>query len=675
MLVDLASIRVAATLVVVALAVGSTSAKGAEPVRSVSIEPPKAFPATGEPSRIVAGDFNNDGRNDVAVTEQLLWNDDATTPPIATSVLVGDGTGALGPETQYLHGRSFWRSLISLDVNGDDDPDLVSTGSSGGGGGWSSVLYGSAEASFAPVASGIGLDPTEVPASLTSADLNHDAHRDLVLFEESFGIAKPYLWKADGSYAPAPEVSIGGPGSQAAIGDVNGDSNADLVIYHSGGVVVERGDGNGGFALAGNVPVPLGTQGIALGDFDADGRADLLGFGSGVYLSLSTGNSFDAPRTYLVGGPPIAAAIGDINRDGYLDAVTAGQNDGAVTVLIGDGEGAFPQRTAHPLDAGARVADVILADMNGDELPDVVAPTKDHVVVALNNTDLLAPETTMEARPSSSAPIADHFAAFRFSSPDPDAAGFVCSLDGAPATACHSPTSTPFLEDGRHTFSVAAVDASGNRDRTPALASFAVDTEAPSTTIATGPAPSVSTRRATFVFTTSEPAVTECKLDQRPWTICRSPLKIAVSRSGHVFSVRSTDSAGNVETAFPSARWEVERLSPLFKVSGVLGHANVRGLHVRLLKTLKVTGVGSARVQPRCGGCQRISGAVRVRRRGGVVRFAGLNFVMGARTKLRVIVVAPNAIARFQTFRLGRHGLSRVGSGCLDYRLRAMPCG
>jgi hypothetical protein len=58
-------------------------------------------------------------------------------------------------------------------------------------------------------------------------------------------------------------------------------------------------------------------------------------------------------------------------------------------------------------------------------------------------------------------------------------ATFACSLDGAPATACTSPADYSALAQGTHTFSVAAT-ANGSQDPSPATASWAVDTIAPS---------------------------------------------------------------------------------------------------------------------------------------------------------------------------------------------------
>ena len=73
---------------------------------------------------------------------------------------------------------------------------------------------------------------------------------------------------------------------------------------------------------------------------------------------------------------------------------------------------------------------------------------------------------------------------FAFSSPDADTASFACSTDGAAFIACTSPITYTGLGDGSHTFSVQAIDTSGN---TGPVSSFTwtVDQTAPTVTITT----------------------------------------------------------------------------------------------------------------------------------------------------------------------------------------------
>ena len=70
----------------------------------------------------------------------------------------------------------------------------------------------------------------------------------------------------------------------------------------------------------------------------------LLGDGTGAFTPQAT-----HPQT---GDVPSSVAVGDFNRDGNPDLATADEGDDQVTVLLGDGTGAFPQDT-HPQTGNA----------------------------------------------------------------------------------------------------------------------------------------------------------------------------------------------------------------------------------------------------------------------------------------------------------------------------------
>ena len=93
-------------------------------------------------------------------------------------------------------------------------------------------------------------------------------------------------------------------------------------------------------------------------------------------------------------------------------------------------------------------------------------------------------------------------------------ATFECSIDGVAHTACPNPFTTPTLTQGAHTLSVRAVDLAGNRDNTPAIRNFIVDTVAPDTTINTGPTGPTTNTAPRFTFSATEAGATfECRLD------------------------------------------------------------------------------------------------------------------------------------------------------------------
>ena len=91
-----------------------------------------------------------------------------------------------------------------------------------------------------------------------------------------------------------------------------------------------------------------------------------------------------------------------------------------------------------------------------------------------------APDTTITSSPSN--PSNDSAPSFAFTSTKPNST-FQCRLDGAAAVACTSPTSYSGLADGSHTFTVAATDAAGNTDPSPATYTWTIDTSGNTNTV------------------------------------------------------------------------------------------------------------------------------------------------------------------------------------------------
>lgn len=85
------------------------------------------------------------------------------------------------------------------------------------------------------------------------------------------------------------------------------------------------------------------------------------------------------------------------------------------------------------------------------------------------------------------------------------------------------------------------------------------DATPPGTRIASGPRGTTRRRRATFRFASTEPGSTfRCKLDRKPWRSCRSPRTYGHLRDGrHVFRVKATDAAGNVDPSPAKRHWRV----------------------------------------------------------------------------------------------------------------------
>ncbi len=108
-----------------------------------------------------------------------------------------------------------------------------------------------------------------------------------------------------------------------------------------------------------------------------------------------------------VGDHPRSVVLADVNGDGRPDLVAANQYDGTVSVLLGNGDGSFQPRPALAVGYGPR--SVAVADVNGDGKPDlVVANYGDNTVSVLlgNGNGSFQPQPTVPVGAGPSAVVA-----------------------------------------------------------------------------------------------------------------------------------------------------------------------------------------------------------------------------------------------------------------------------
>lgn len=155
---------------------------------------------------------------------------------------------------------------------------------------------------------------------------------------------------------------------------------------------------------------------VAIGDLNNDGNPDLV---SANYASNSVsvllGNSngtFQTAQNYTAGSFPIAVAVADLNNDGNLDVVVANNNNnqpgGNLMVMFGNGNGTLQTPVTYSVQGGPFF--VAIADLNGDNLPDVVlaahgAPVQ--VFLDTSNGTLQSPGTYNAGANPQSVAIAD----------------------------------------------------------------------------------------------------------------------------------------------------------------------------------------------------------------------------------------------------------------------------
>jgi hypothetical protein len=271
-------------------------------------KPPVNYGVGTYPDSIAAGDFNRDGKLDLAV---------ANYSDVIVSVLLGNGNGTFQPRVDYAveYGGS---SVAVGDLNNDGKLDLVVTAVLTG----VDVLMGNGDGTFQPY---LAYPTAYGPYSVAVADFNGDGKADL----------------ATANYA------VGGFSVSVLLG--NGDGSFQPHVEYGSG----------------------GSRSIVAADFNADGKPDLGGadtFGNTVSVYLGNGDgTFQPPVAYAAGTQPDTVALGDFNLDGKPDLATANEVS-TFSILLGNGDGTFQPPLEYPTLYGQSLA---VADFNGDKRDDL----------------------------------------------------------------------------------------------------------------------------------------------------------------------------------------------------------------------------------------------------------------------------------------------------------------
>ena len=384
--------RVAIAIVVglgilAALAATGASLAAHKAPKKIAFKPEKVYPAGYDPISIASGDFDGDGRLDLAAAN-FASSAPSSPTPISVTVLRGKRKGKFKPVLTFPV-PSQPDGIAVGKLAGDGDPDIVI-------GGFSpsevTVFKGGPGLSFGPAES-YPLDGE--PREIEIADFDRDGLADIAVRRQDANDIIVIPGKADGSFAaPTAQLSAGASGqlTELTSGRFNADRIPDLAAAKSNDTVaVFLGRPGGTFAprkLSAAGPYPTG---LAAADFNRDGKTDLVTANQlgdfvrggapskGDFVSILRGRgdgSFKAPRTRAVGkggGVPRDVVATDFNRDHRMDVAVSMVRFHKIAVLRGRKGGRLtgPKYTKI---AGGEAPFALLADrFNKDRRPDLAA--------------------------------------------------------------------------------------------------------------------------------------------------------------------------------------------------------------------------------------------------------------------------------------------------------------
>lgn len=332
---------------------------------------------TIEGGQVAIGDFNNDGRPDIAVESSNEFLD------IYLNAMHGNLVKVSGPQW----GGSFVLPAplaLAADFNGDGNLDVSICLSTGGPPSGCGVYLGDGRGGLTAV-------PGIVQGSGSVADINGGGILDFVtVVESSDGIGSTLivsLGAGDGTFPSNLRYALNNNklGGAPVVGDFNRDGKLDVAVPVSAGyVAVFLGNGDG--TLRHEIDYPVANPGsLAVADLNGDGILDLVTNGVSVLLGRGDG-TFTAGSSLLLPNANGTILVGDLNGDGKLDLVTATMDSNfnqTVNIFLGNGDGTFQNPISFAEGEVFFTPSLGIADMNHDGRLDIVVGGQSSVNVLL----------------------------------------------------------------------------------------------------------------------------------------------------------------------------------------------------------------------------------------------------------------------------------------------------
>ncbi len=318
--------------------------------------PASKTPTVGiEPAALVGGDFNGDGKEDLAVANQ-----DSN----SISILLGAGDGKFSPSGTVNVGISP-SDIVAADFNKDNQLDLAV---SNAGSNNLTVLQGDGKGGFQPRGEpAVGSNPM----ALVANDLNKDGNIDLVVANSGANNLSILLGNGDGSFKEAiTTAAVGEAPEGLALGDLNSDGKADLAVsnLNSNDIVILFGNGGGGFTLGPKLTGLNRPRRLTIKDFNGDGKPDLAvaeSEANAVTVFCGKGNGSLSPcGKASTGESPRAVVAEDFNNDKKLDLAVANYSSNNLSILLGKGDGSFEEQRL--VNVGEKPNAVIAGRFNPD---------------------------------------------------------------------------------------------------------------------------------------------------------------------------------------------------------------------------------------------------------------------------------------------------------------------
>ncbi len=378
------------------------------------------FTTGSGPWAVAAGDLNGDGKPDMVIANYNA----STLSVFLNTTPAGNAAPTFSAKTDFTTG-SGPTSVTIGDFNGDGKPDMAVTNSSANS---VSVFLNTTTPGASTPTFSAKTDFTTVsqPWIVLIGDFNGDGKPDMAAANSGTNSVSVYLnTTTPGASTPtfsaktdfttgSSSVSYG-----VSIGDLNGDGKPDMAAsnYVANSVSVflnttTPGASTPTFTAKTDFTTGTSPSGASIGDLNGDGKPDLATTNENstsvsVLLNTTpTGNAtptFSSKTDFIAGTIPSVVSIYDINDDGKPDMAVANSNSTSVSVFLntttpGATTPTFTAKT--DFTTGTTTTSVSICDLNGDGKPDMAATnySSTNVSVFFNTMTLGEPAPSFTAK-------------------------------------------------------------------------------------------------------------------------------------------------------------------------------------------------------------------------------------------------------------------------------------